>query len=238
MNTLTQSAEDYLEAILIISERGKVVRVKDIARYLKVTMPSVVAMVRNLAEKNLLKHEHYGYVELTEEGLRQAKSVYEHHKTLFNFLHNLLGIDSAIAREDACKIEHHLNPKTLEYILKFIQFVNSCPEGEPLWLSSFHYFVKHGKRPEHCEKREKVEKEVKMSSLTLNNLGVGRKGKVLKVSATSGIKRRLLDMGIVPGVEVKVEKIAPLGDPIDILVKGYHLTLRKEEASSIMVEVM
>ncbi|RLE11433.1 DtxR family transcriptional regulator [Candidatus Aerophobetes bacterium] len=238
MNTLTESAQDYLEAILVISQEKKVVRVKDIARYLKVKMPSVVAMIRNLAEKNLVRHEHYGYVELTEKGLREAKFIYERHKMLFNFFHNLLGIDATIAKEDACKIEHYLNPKTLEYILKFIQFVETCPEGEPLWLSSFYYFVKHGTRPEHCGKREKIEERVKMSSSTLNNLKVGQKGKVLKISAESGIKRRLLDMGIVPGVKIKVEKIAPLGDPMDILVKGYHLTLRKEEASCITVEVM
>jgi len=238
MNTLTESAQDYLEAILIIGEKKKVVRVRDIAKHLEVKMPSVVAMIKTLAKKNLVRHEHYGYVELTEEGLRQAKSIYERHKILFNFLHNLLGINSNIAKEDACKIEHYLHPKTLEYILKFIQFVETCPEGEPLWLSSFHYFIKHGKRPEHCAKKEKIEKEVKMSPLTLNNLKVGQKGRVIKIAAESQIKRRLLDMGIVPGVEVKIEKVAPLSDPIDILVKGYHLSLRKKEASSIAVEVI
>lgn len=238
MNTLTESAQDYLEAILIIGEKKKVVRIRDIAKHLEVKMPSVVAMIKTLAKKNLVRHEYYGYVELTEEGLRQAKFIYERHKILFNFFHNLLGINSNIAKEDACKIEHYLNPKTLEYILKFIQFVETCPEGEPLWLSSFHYFIKHGKRPEHCAKKEKIEKEVKMSPLTLNNLKVGQKGRVIKIAAESQIKRRLLDMGIVPGVEVKIEKVAPLGDPIDILVKGYHLSLRKKEASSIAVEVI
>lgn len=77
-----------------------------------------------------------------------------------------------------------------------------------------------------------------MNSSTLNNLKTGQKGKVIRISGDPAIKRRLLDMGIVPNVEVKVEKLAPLGDPIDILVKGYHLTLRKEEASSITVEVI
>jgi len=77
-----------------------------------------------------------------------------------------------------------------------------------------------------------------MNSSTLNNLKIGQKGKVIRISGDPAIKRRLLDMGIVPNVEVKVEKLAPLGDPIDILVKGYHLTLRKEEASSITVEVI
>ena len=158
MGNLTESAQDYLEAILVIGKEKKVVRVKDIAKYLNVKMPSVVAMIKNLAEKNLIRHEHYGYVELTEEGLRQASLIYNAHKTLFNFLHNLLGVDIALAREDACKVEHYIHPKTLEHILKFVEFVQTCPEGKPLWLSSFHYFIRHGARPEHCSKKEKIKR--------------------------------------------------------------------------------
>jgi Fe2+ transport system protein FeoA len=82
------------------------------------------------------------------------------------------------------------------------------------------------------------EEERRMSSSTLNRLAVGQRGKVLKISAEPGIKRRLLDMGIVPGQEIGVERVAPLGDPVDILVKGYHLTLRRKEASCITVEVL
>ncbi|MFW6139618.1 MAG: DtxR family transcriptional regulator [Spirochaetota bacterium] len=237
MSDLTQTAEDYLEKILIIKEEMKIVRVRDIANYMKVKMPSVVSMIKKLSQKDLIKHEHYGYIELTEEGLRQAKAIYERHKTLFNFLHHILGLDTATAKEDACKIEHYVNPKTLDYILKFIKFVETCPEGEPLWLSSFHYFAERGVRPEHCKEIEKIRKDSKMNSSTLRSLNVGQKCRVKNISGAPEIKRRLLDMGIVPGVEIKMEKAAPLGDPVDITVKGYHLSLRKEEASCVEVEV-
>ncbi|HOP86640.1 MAG TPA: ferrous iron transport protein A [Syntrophorhabdaceae bacterium] len=71
---------------------------------------------------------------------------------------------------------------------------------------------------------------------TLEGLKPGEKGKVIKVEGDKNLKRRLLDMGVVPGVEIKLEKVAPLGDPIDILVKGYHLSLRKKEARIILLE--
>jgi len=67
---------------------------------------------------------------------------------------------------------------------------------------------------------------------------VGSKGRVVQITGDQGIKRRLLDMGIVPGTEVKVEKAAPLGDPIDVVLKGYHLSLRRQEASAVTVEVI
>ena len=71
----------------------------------------------------------------------------------------------------------------------------------------------------------------------LNELKRGEKGKLIKIGGGGSIRRRLLDMGLVSGSEVEMERVAPLGDPIEIKVKGYNLSLRKEEAASIQVEV-
>jgi len=71
----------------------------------------------------------------------------------------------------------------------------------------------------------------------LSNLKKGESGWVKKNSTTGELKQKLLDMGIVSNVQVKILKVAPLGSPIDILIKGYQLTLRKEEAEKILVEV-
>jgi Fe2+ transport system protein FeoA len=71
---------------------------------------------------------------------------------------------------------------------------------------------------------------------TPRDLKPGEKGRVIRVGGEANVRKRLLDMGIVPGVEIKLQKIAPLGDPLDVLVKGYHLSLREEEAKNILVE--
>jgi DtxR family Mn-dependent transcriptional regulator len=235
MTALTASMEDYLETILIIGLEKKVTRVKDIAKYLDVKTSSVANAIKILSEKELVHQEPYGYVELTQKGILMAKEIYERHKTLYKFFHEILGVGSKVAEQDACEIEHHIHKETLDRILKFIQLVETCPEGEPLWLSSFHYYVKHGKKPDHCQESEsKLQGSGRM--MHLSNLAVGEKAKVVQVVAGAGIKRKLLDMGIVPGVEVKIQKAAPLGDPVDVLVKGYHLSLRREEAEAVTVE--
>lgn len=72
-------------------------------------------------------------------------------------------------------------------------------------------------------------------TMSLDNIPIGQTVKVKDISDGS-IKRRLMDMGIVPGLEISVEDKAPLGDPIEILVRGYKLTLRKNEAQKILVE--
>lgn len=76
-----------------------------------------------------------------------------------------------------------------------------------------------------------------MPTKPLNELNPKEKGTIVRVGGKGGIRRRFLDMGLVSGSEVEVERVAPLGDPIEIRVKGYHLTLRKEEAANIRVEV-
>lgn len=72
----------------------------------------------------------------------------------------------------------------------------------------------------------------------ISDLKVGEKAKIVQITATGILKRRLQDMGFIKGEIVEVKKIAPLGSPIDVLVKGSHISLRKEEeADKIIVEV-
>ena len=70
----------------------------------------------------------------------------------------------------------------------------------------------------------------------LREIPVGRTAKVVKIHGEGAVKRRIMDMGITKGVEIYVRKVAPLGDPIEITVRGYELSLRKADAESIEVE--
>ena len=72
--------------------------------------------------------------------------------------------------------------------------------------------------------------------MTLNDLEVGRSGKIIKNRTTGAIKQRFMDMGITKGIVVKVIKIAPLGDPIEIGVRGYNLSIRRVDAKKIEIE--
>ena len=71
----------------------------------------------------------------------------------------------------------------------------------------------------------------------LSELKPNESGKVKKIFGEGTLHKRLLDMGIIKGTKIEVTKVAPLGDPVDIKVKGYHLSLRKEEASQVLIEV-
>lgn len=77
-----------------------------------------------------------------------------------------------------------------------------------------------------------------MTIKLLSELESGERGRVVRIGVRGGIRRRLMDMGLVTGSEIEMERVAPLGDPIEIKIKGYDLSLRKEVASRIEVEVM
>ena len=71
--------------------------------------------------------------------------------------------------------------------------------------------------------------------ITLDQLKPGQTGQIVRVGSVGAFKRRIVDMGVIRGTAVEVIKVAPLGDPIEVKIKGYNLSLRKEEAAEITV---
>ncbi|HYG68337.1 MAG TPA: ferrous iron transport protein A [Anaeromyxobacteraceae bacterium] len=73
--------------------------------------------------------------------------------------------------------------------------------------------------------------------MKLSTLKPGQAGRIAKLEAAGPLRRRLMDMGVLPGQEIRVEKVAPLGDPIEVTIRGYALSLRRHEAEGIALEV-
>ncbi len=142
---LSESMEDYIEAISHLEDRLKVVRVKNIAKALKVKMPSVSSAFGVLARKGLVKYEKYDYVELTPIGQEVAYRLRRRHENLKKFLENILGVDEENAEKDSCGMEHHISRSTINNIVKFMEFVEQCPQGSNNCLKNFHDYLKTNK---------------------------------------------------------------------------------------------
>lgn len=115
-----ESAEDYLESILILQERLGSVRSIDIVNELEYSKPSVSIAMKKLRENGYIKMACDGTITLNESGMLIAKRVYNRHKTITKFF-TLLGVTPQIASEDACKVEHDLNDETFSKILEFVE---------------------------------------------------------------------------------------------------------------------
>ena len=153
MKRLSETEEDYLRAIYeLIEERGYAT-VSEIASRLRVRPPSVTDMMKKLGDEGFVDYKPYRPVVLTEKGKRIAEDIYHKHSVLRNFL-KIIGVDEKIAEEDACGIEHHLHPETIERLTKFVEFVENMPK-HPRWLDHFEEYIKTGKLPDECICEEK-----------------------------------------------------------------------------------
>ena len=115
-----ESAENYLERILMLSEEKGMVRSVDIAQELSVTKPSVSIAMKNLREDGYILMDKDSLITLTDKGMAIARNIYDRHKALTAFLVRL-GVDEATAREDACKIEHDISTATFQAICRALQ---------------------------------------------------------------------------------------------------------------------
>ena len=116
---MNESAENYLETILVLSRRLSVVRSVDIATELGFKKPSVSIAMKNLREKKHITVSDSGFITLTPSGRAIAEDIYERHQFLSQWL-TQLGVDPAIASEDACKIEHVLSRESFEALKKHV----------------------------------------------------------------------------------------------------------------------
>lgn len=248
-DTLTASLEDYLEAIFHIIAEKHAVKPRDIARRLKVSYASVTGALRSLAEKKMIHYAPYDLITLTETGETAAKDVVRRHEVLKDFFVEVLAVPDADADTAACRMEHSIPKDLVDRFVKFVEFVETCPRGGDKWIKGFMYQCDNKGTRENCEKcistcLDEVKQHVKrggtktMVNSKLKDLKLGQKCKVLKVRGRSEANRRVLEMGVTPGSVIELERVAPLGDPIDIKVKGYHLSLRKDEAEGIDVEII
>ncbi len=113
-----ESSENYLETILMLSEKLPVVRSVDIANELGFKKSSVSIAMKNLREKGHIIVSDAGFITLTESGRHIAEMIYERHKLLSECLVKL-GVPEEIASEDACRVEHIISPETFDAIKKF-----------------------------------------------------------------------------------------------------------------------
>ena len=116
--------EDYLEVIAELVELKGYATTLDVSRYMNVSAPSVTKMLQRLDESGYLKYEKYRGINLTQKGNNVAEAIRQKHGILLEFF-EILGIEHEMANQDAEGVEHHLNPKTIKQLRKFITYLKS-----------------------------------------------------------------------------------------------------------------
>jgi DtxR family Mn-dependent transcriptional regulator len=125
MRALSQSLEDYLEAVYTLSRPGGSTRASLVIAALAGSKPSVNAAVKALSARGLLSQERYGAIRLSPRGLRAGAQIAGRHALLKDFFVTILGITPAAAETDACRAEHALSPEALRRVAKLTGFLKA-----------------------------------------------------------------------------------------------------------------
>lgn len=242
---LSPEMEDYLETIAALSRTLGEARVTDIAARLAVRKASVTQALQALAAKGLVSYRPYVSPTLTATGRGIAERVQQRHDVLKSFLVKVLLIEQDLAEANACRLEHAVDREVLEHLAHFMDFVQRCPRGGAKWIRGYEYFCDADKDIAQCERclhaaleeyRQRPQKPAaEEKTMTLAELQPGQTARIVHVGNAGAIRRRIVDMGAVSGTRVTLVKVAPLGDPLEVKIRGYNLTLRKAEAAAIEV---
>ena len=117
--TIKESAEMYLETILVLSKKGSV-RSIDIAKAMGFSRPSVSVTIHNLESEDYIKVDENGLIELRPKGAEIANTIYERH-TVLSELFEKIGVNPTTAVEDACRIEHYISPETFDKVKELVE---------------------------------------------------------------------------------------------------------------------
>ncbi|RLB64093.1 MAG: DtxR family transcriptional regulator [Deltaproteobacteria bacterium] len=249
---LSPSLEDYLEAIFVLLRNQPYARVRDIAKARGVKTGSVIPALKRLSDAGLVDYRQREYVSLTESGQVAARRVFARHQVLSQFFTEVLQMPADLAEEDACAMEHGLSDAGLDRLVRFMEFLRVCPHGQEEFLNVFHSCSLADDSEEGCSGNcanaptpgccpaaadaadDQPREESKLVSI--HDLQPGQTGTVTHVNARGSIRRRLLDMGVLPNAAVELVRVAPTGNPVWIKMDGIQLALRQAEAEAVLVE--
>jgi len=215
---VSATIEEYLEAIYRLQERNGSAKTTELAKLLNVALGTITNTVESMEKQNLIVHEPYKGVKLTDKGRKIALDVVRRHRLSERLLTDVLRLEWSKAHDAACKLEHIFADKELSRPLeKALRNPKTCPHGNPIPSAS-------GRLAE--EKSE-----------LLSNLSQGEEGVIMKITdERQDMLQYLATLGLVPGASVSIEEKAPFNGPIMVKVMGASYALGRNVASVIWVK--
>jgi DtxR family transcriptional regulator, Mn-dependent transcriptional regulator len=230
---MSESIEEYLEAIYAFNEQCELAKNQDLAERLAISPPSVTEMIKKLADEGLVRYEPYKGVVLTGKGMAEAQKIVRKHRLLERFLHDSLGLENEKVHFEACKMEHALGDEAAAALCDVLKNPRTCPDdGKQIPVCTLE--------TEDCSQCKKIragEGERAKLLTQLSNLRPGETGRVAFSRDAGNASQRIMDMGLCRGTLVKVLKSAPFHGPVEVSVRETVIALGRELADKIFVEV-
>lgn len=215
----SESVEMYLKTLATLGGSAEPVPIARIAERLDITTVSANEMMQRLARENLVAHQPYKGVTLTDGGRDLAHSVIRRERLWERFLVDHLKLDWALAHEWACQLEHATAPEVIDALDAFLQYPAKCPQGNP---------IPRGGRPLEAT-----------PGPLLSELAVGQSARLVAFEDESAdVLSYLQKRGLALGGTVTVTEIAPKHGPLTLALEGREVVLGVNLAASIRVELV
>jgi DtxR family Mn-dependent transcriptional regulator len=153
---LSASLEDYLQVIFHLEQSNRVARAKDIADQMGVRRPSVTGALKILADRGLIHYSPYSSITLTSEGRALGVDFLHRHRILKEFFTSTLQLDCEHAELNACRIEHAIDSVAIERLVRFVEFLKSCPRTGAGWSQAFTLFCQDAVKASNCRECLKI----------------------------------------------------------------------------------
>lgn len=223
-------AEEYLEALFKLTEKGRSVKTNELASELGLSPSSVTEMLQKLEKMKYVRYTPYHGTTLTRKGRAEARKVVRKHRILERFLHDVLKMGKEDVHETACEMEHSITDEVEDALCRMLGHPEVCPDDEkPIPLCD--------RDVESCydcdeESRQQTRRK---ELIPLVQLGKGETGIIKFLRGGRGLVRRLADMGLTRDTRITVNRTAPFRGPLEISVRGTNLALGRGVASKIFV---
>lgn len=212
----TQAVEDYLKVIYDIARAGGPVTTSAIANRLSVSPGTVTGMVKKLASLNLVAHEHYRGVVLTEAGRKIALEVIRHHRLVERYLYEAMGVPWDQVHAEAERWEHVLSEEMEERMDEILGSPTTDPHGSPI------------------PSRELEVAEIPQAPLS--EMIAGQQGTIAEVGDEDAeMLRYFAELGLFPATPVEVLSVAPFQGPLTLLVDGSERSIGRQAAEHVYV---
>ncbi len=229
--------EDYLEAIWEILRTSRVARVRNIAEAMEVRPATVTTAMKRLAERGLISYEKREYIELTDRGRELAMSTKARHRLLARFFHGVLGVESETAQRDACLMEHHLSVECMEKLTGFFEQLLLCPVPLQSVVSRIKECSSGGIDSKAiCPLTGTPEPPSAHTAPLrfLTDLDSDETATVVQVLDTTDRRIDLLEMGFLPGSEIRLLRKGAHGHPCAVLLDGYEVEIPETDSGCIV----
>jgi DtxR family transcriptional regulator, Mn-dependent transcriptional regulator len=232
---MSNSTEEYLEAIYNLKQNGETATTSAIARRLQIAPASATEMLKKLADEEYVNYSPYQGVTLTSKGLGIGERVTRKHRLLERFLHDTLKIGKDKVHAEACAMEHSLSDEAERALCQALKVPDKCPDDEKLIPPCNLNFSSCQECKETSKNAFETIQKRKENVVALSSLKKHQEGTIAFIRGENRVLCRLRDMGLTPGARVGVTRFAPLKGPIEIAIRGSKLALSDAIACNVFV---